>query len=613
MTISTDVSKVAYAADGSTATFVVSFYFLEDSHLVVYLKSPGGGVTTAVLNSDYTVSGAGNVAGGSITFTTAPAAGFTVTIVRDVPATQETAYQENDPFPAKTHERALDKLTMLAQQNISDIDRAIKLNVTDPAGTNVELPVAALRANKALIFGASGEVTVSVGNFDDAGVYADNAATSAAAALVSETNAAASLASFLNIYLGSFAADPTLTPTGGALTAGDLYWNTASSRLRIYNGTSWQDSATATPSSFTANTFSGNGSTTAFTLSTTPASSQSVLVFISGVAQRPGTDFTVSGTTLTISPAPASGTNNILAIVASTVAVGVPDNDSVSTAKIQNSAVTAAKMAAGAAASNLGFTPVNKAGDTMTGAFNEAATVTLASAGTVNIGAAAANTISITGTTTITSFGTIAAGAMRRLIFSGALTLTHNATSLILPGGANITTAAGDVAEFVSLGSGNWRCINYVKADGTALVAASAGGMTLLGTLTTTSGTTQTLSGLNLTGYRNLFIVAKGVSHNNTGNTQALRIIDPSSTAISIRASDSNTELVYGQWTINLSTGVMTGTSSVGTGAVGQITNSGGTNISVTTFSTSTTSITFNYPSGSTSFDGGSIEIYGVK
>jgi len=56
--------------------------------------------------------------------------------------------------------------------------------------------------------------------------------------------------------------------------------------------------------------------------------------------------------------------------------------------------------------------------------------------------------------------------------FSGALTLTHNATSLILPGGASITTAAGDVAYFVSLGSGNWRCTGYQKANGQAVVSS---------------------------------------------------------------------------------------------------------------------------------------------
>jgi len=112
-------------------------------------------------------------------------------------------------------------------------------------------------------------------------------------------------------------------------------------------------------------------------------------------------------------------------------------------------------------------------GGTLSTALNEAPIVTLASASTVNIGGAAANTISISGTTTITSFGTIASGAKRVLIFQGALTITHNATSLILPTGGNIITAAGDVAEFVSLGSGNWRCTDYTRADGTSLAGGT--------------------------------------------------------------------------------------------------------------------------------------------
>lgn len=120
-------------------------------------------------------------------------------------------------------------------------------------------------------------------------------------------------------------------------------------------------------------------------------------------------------------------------------------------------------------------------GGTLTSALNEAPATTLASAGSLNIGAEAANTINITGTTTITALGTIADGATRRLVFAAALTLTHNATSLILPTGANITTAAGDVAEFVSLGAGNWKCIDYQRADGTAL---SGGGSFTGGTLT---------------------------------------------------------------------------------------------------------------------------------
>lgn len=112
---------------------------------------------------------------------------------------------------------------------------------------------------------------------------------------------------------------------------------------------------------------------------------------------------------------------------------------------------------------------VNKNGDTMAGALNFAPLTSVASATTVNIGLAQSNHVTITGTTTITGFGTSASGVMRVVIFAGALVLTHNAASLILPGGANITTAAGDTAVFVSLGGGNWRCIGYQRADGTAV------------------------------------------------------------------------------------------------------------------------------------------------
>jgi hypothetical protein len=61
---------------------------------------------------------------------------------------------------------------------------------------------------------------------------------------------------------------------------------------------------------FLTDQFSGNGSTTAFTLSAAPANTSSILVAISGVLQDPST-YSVSGTTLTFSPAPPTGTGNI--------------------------------------------------------------------------------------------------------------------------------------------------------------------------------------------------------------------------------------------------------------------------------------------------------------
>jgi hypothetical protein len=103
--------------------------------------------------------------------------------------------------------------------------------------------------------------------------------------------------------------------------------------------------------------------------------------------------------------------------------------------------------------------------------FDVDAITTVASATTTDIGAAATSEVRITGTTTITSFGTSNAGIRRRGRFADALTLTHNGTSLILPGAANITTAANDAFEAVSLGSGNWQVTNYTRAGGGKLVA----------------------------------------------------------------------------------------------------------------------------------------------
>ena len=95
----------------------------------------------------------------------------------------------------------------------------------------------------------------------------------------------------------------------------------------------------------------------------------------------------------------------------------------------------------------------------------QSATDTIASATTTDLSTKEARFISVTGTTTITGLGTVTAGISKWLIFGGVLTFTHNGTSLILPGAANITTAAGDCCLVESLGSGNWRCLAYTSAS----------------------------------------------------------------------------------------------------------------------------------------------------
>jgi len=145
---------------------------------------------------------------------------------------------------------------------------------------------------------------------------------------------------------------------------------------------------------------------------------------------------------------------------------------------------------------------------TFSNAVNTAKGADIASATTTDIGAATGNFVHITGTTTITGLGTAAAGIIRAVRFAGALTLTHNATSLILPSGANITTAANDTALFVSEGSGNWRCLGYERASGSALNPNSS----LSAAVALTSGTTKDIA--IPTGVRQFTVSIVSMSYN---------------------------------------------------------------------------------------------------
>jgi len=140
MTISSTTARVAYNGNSSLVTFTVPFYFIADAHLLVTKYVVATGVTTTLaLTTDYTVTGAGVLTGGSITCVVAPATGTQIIITRNVPLTQETNYIENDPFPAEVHEQALDKLTMEVQQIDEQVDRSVKMPITSSL-TDVELP-----------------------------------------------------------------------------------------------------------------------------------------------------------------------------------------------------------------------------------------------------------------------------------------------------------------------------------------------------------------------------------------------------------------------------------------------------------------------------------------
>lgn len=141
MTVSVTTRRLEYAGNGATTAFAVTWYFLANSHIQVYIRSSAGVETLKTITTHYTVTGAGNPAGGTVTMGTAPATGETLVIVRNVPLTQATDYVSNDPFPANTFEEGQDKLTMLCLMLIDRIERSVRLSAAADDGIDTVLPL----------------------------------------------------------------------------------------------------------------------------------------------------------------------------------------------------------------------------------------------------------------------------------------------------------------------------------------------------------------------------------------------------------------------------------------------------------------------------------------
>lgn len=241
----------------------------------------------------------------------------------------------------------------------------------------------------------------------------------------------------------------------------------------------------------------------------------------------------------------------------------------------------------------------------------------VASNGTISLGEG--SLFHITGTTTITDidFATAKNGRRATLIFDGALTLTHHATTLLLPGGANITTAAGDRCVVVQDSSDNVYVESYTKANGTAVVVAAAGSMTLLGTLTTTSGTTQSLTGI-AAGYRQLYCEFEGCSHDSGGTDGKLQVkLSSTNGAAYGTAADVISAVVNSAQTANGVLTVFNVSSIVAASKWYFSVYTGATTSSATgTVSTNTAAVVdairFLWSQGA-SFDAGTIRVYGVK
>ncbi len=217
MTISTTTVSQSYSGDGSTTAFTYSFPINSTTEIKVIERSATGTETVKSEGTGSTNYGIvdNGASGGTVTMVTAPASGTTLVLIRDTSLTQGTDYVENDPFPAESHESALDKVQMQIQEIQEEVDRSIKISRTNTMTSTSFTENATSRASKVLSFDSSGELAVT----NEIGNFRGNWATSTAFVLrdIVVQNSTSDGTTYKNVYICTTAH----TSTGSYLTQND--------------------------------------------------------------------------------------------------------------------------------------------------------------------------------------------------------------------------------------------------------------------------------------------------------------------------------------------------------------------------------------------------------
>ena len=334
MTIASSTRKAGpFTGDDASTVFAFSFKVFSAADLyVVKAVAATGAETVLTLTTDYTVSlnaDQNNSPGGTVTLTSVLASGYTLTLTSSVGYLQPTDLTNQGGFYPQVITTALDRLTILAQQLKERLDRAAVLPISST------LTVDDLTADLITLADDVANIDTVASNIADIGTVAGISTDVSTAA-----DNITSISNFADIYYGPSATEPTTRKDGSTLQEGDLYFDTVTNLMRVRTAVSgWVDAQTPEPVTITTQTFSGTGSRTVFTLSSAPAFLTALEVAISGAVKVPTTDYTLSGTTLTFASAPASGTNNIFCRWYSAYSGGVPNDGSVTAAKLSDGMV----------------------------------------------------------------------------------------------------------------------------------------------------------------------------------------------------------------------------------------------------------------------------------
>jgi len=135
MTVESSISRIQYAGNDSATAFAVPWQFLDDGHVAAVLTS-GGEDTVLTLGVDYSLTGAGETGGGTLTFPLSGdplATGQALTIHSSIPLTQEKAWSNTDSIDVTEIEKADDKLTRICRQLSEELGRCLKYPVSEAA------------------------------------------------------------------------------------------------------------------------------------------------------------------------------------------------------------------------------------------------------------------------------------------------------------------------------------------------------------------------------------------------------------------------------------------------------------------------------------------------
>lgn len=270
MTIPYSPRREDYTGNGSGHVFSYNFKIFSTSDLKIVVSDTNDVETDLVLTTDYTVTGAGESAGGNVTLVNASQAwlttgelktGYHLSILSNKSLVQDTSIRNQGPYFPNVIEDRLDKFQIMIQQLSEKLKRAIKLSDTATV-TDIDLPRALQASSVPMV---------------NAGMTAFEWITRAS--LVGPT--------------GPTGATGAQGPTGATGATG------ATGPAGPYS-TPIQDSS--------GGTLSGalNGINTAFVLSQVPISSAEVLGFQGPVFLIQGTHYTIAGQNITMASAPAA-------------------------------------------------------------------------------------------------------------------------------------------------------------------------------------------------------------------------------------------------------------------------------------------------------------------